>query len=373
MEEKRTRRSDVELVTELVNYLKGVKGTITQGELTQELGINSETAEKWLKILQIVKYFCPDFQYMKVGRYWIIKHFPEMTSDETKLWKQRIREMTMHPFSPPPRSSRPEAIKTFEKKLIEMAVDGIQNLKSMLKNPPERGRATEALINSLRESIVRNIDSLKSPKDEMNNILLEEFGAQLNRRVSWLNSSLRTASESDVRELQMIESEFRNKVAMRFTLFDEYDLSQLPEDASLDDVRKNIADYLMGNVEDGRKTSIERKAKERAAKTIMGDTSDRGKIINELRRKFYAGVELDHPDDMNHAPDEELIIHSAVLYCQNCNVEAPLPTHCWTGDSNVMVWEGDKFVCEKCKETASIPRCPGCSEKMGVLIKVERE
>ena len=69
---KMVRRSDLELVEEIINYLKTKKGIVTQGQLCSSVNINSETADKWLKILYLIKNDCPKFQFGKAGKYGLI-------------------------------------------------------------------------------------------------------------------------------------------------------------------------------------------------------------------------------------------------------------------------------------------------------------
>ncbi|MHA2233656.1 MAG: hypothetical protein ACXAB4_14330 [Candidatus Hodarchaeales archaeon] len=71
------RRSDLELVETMISYLGGKIGVVTQGQLCATMRINSETAEKWLKILQLVKNQCPYFTIGKAGRFGIISIFGE--------------------------------------------------------------------------------------------------------------------------------------------------------------------------------------------------------------------------------------------------------------------------------------------------------
>ncbi|MFX0117591.1 MAG: hypothetical protein ACFFB3_23805 [Candidatus Hodarchaeota archaeon] len=66
------RRKDLELVEEIIGYLKKKKGVVTQGQLSSAVGINSETAEKWLNILHFVLNECPRFKFGKAGRYGIL-------------------------------------------------------------------------------------------------------------------------------------------------------------------------------------------------------------------------------------------------------------------------------------------------------------
>ena len=66
------RRSDRELIEQMLDYLNGIKSTATEGELAAALEINSETANKWLELFLLIKEKCPDFQYRKYGRYRII-------------------------------------------------------------------------------------------------------------------------------------------------------------------------------------------------------------------------------------------------------------------------------------------------------------
>lgn len=71
------RRKDLELVKAMISYLEGKIGVVTQGQLCATIGINSETAEKWLKILHLVKNQCPYFAIGKAGRFSIISIFGE--------------------------------------------------------------------------------------------------------------------------------------------------------------------------------------------------------------------------------------------------------------------------------------------------------
>ncbi len=66
------RHTDIELVQDMLKYLKGRKGIVTQGQLCTKLGINSETAEKWLQILHLVKNECPAFEFGKTGKNGIV-------------------------------------------------------------------------------------------------------------------------------------------------------------------------------------------------------------------------------------------------------------------------------------------------------------
>ena len=66
------RRSDRELVEEMLSYLNEIKVISTEGELATVLNINSETANKWLELFLLIKKNCPDFNYKKLGRFRII-------------------------------------------------------------------------------------------------------------------------------------------------------------------------------------------------------------------------------------------------------------------------------------------------------------
>jgi len=66
------RRSDRELIEQMIDYINGIKTVATEGELAKALNINSETANKWLEIFLEVKRNCTDFQYKKLGRYRLI-------------------------------------------------------------------------------------------------------------------------------------------------------------------------------------------------------------------------------------------------------------------------------------------------------------
>jgi hypothetical protein len=77
------RRKDLELVEEIVRYLKKKKGVVTQGQLSSAVGINSDTAEKWLNILYFVLNECPRFTFGKAGRYGIVSIVEE--DDMTRI------------------------------------------------------------------------------------------------------------------------------------------------------------------------------------------------------------------------------------------------------------------------------------------------
>ncbi|MFX0093418.1 MAG: hypothetical protein ACFFBD_16825 [Candidatus Hodarchaeota archaeon] len=90
------RRKDWDIVEEIVRYIQDVAkaglGTITQGDLCSKVGINSETAEKWLTLLQFIRTECPIFRYGKAGRYRIISTaiFPD--SEVADIIKQLYLE-----------------------------------------------------------------------------------------------------------------------------------------------------------------------------------------------------------------------------------------------------------------------------------------
>ncbi len=60
------RRSDRELVEQMLNFLSGVKLVATEGELAAALNINSETANKWLELFLLIKENCPDLRNTRV-------------------------------------------------------------------------------------------------------------------------------------------------------------------------------------------------------------------------------------------------------------------------------------------------------------------
>ncbi len=84
------RRNDHDLVEAIVSYLKTKKGVVTQGQLCSAVGINSNTAEKWLAILHFVLTECPKFTFGKAGRYGVVSIFDEddltriLTLDEAR-------------------------------------------------------------------------------------------------------------------------------------------------------------------------------------------------------------------------------------------------------------------------------------------------
>jgi hypothetical protein len=79
------RRNDQDLVEAIVSYLKTKKGVVTQGQLCSTVGINSNTAEKWLAILHFVLTECPKFTFGKAGRYGVVSivDYDELTRIRT--------------------------------------------------------------------------------------------------------------------------------------------------------------------------------------------------------------------------------------------------------------------------------------------------
>lgn len=69
---RRERRTDQDLVKELIEYLKEATGTVSRGKLCKALGINPDTAEKWLEIGILFRKECPAFEYNKADHLGII-------------------------------------------------------------------------------------------------------------------------------------------------------------------------------------------------------------------------------------------------------------------------------------------------------------
>ncbi len=70
---QKQRRTDEELVRDLVLFLNNQERTISRGELCKTLGINTETAEKWLKIGLMFQNDCLSYDYDKAGQIGVIK------------------------------------------------------------------------------------------------------------------------------------------------------------------------------------------------------------------------------------------------------------------------------------------------------------
>ncbi|MHA1214828.1 MAG: hypothetical protein ACTSR2_09610 [Candidatus Hodarchaeales archaeon] len=83
---KTKRRTDYQIIEEITSYLGNVTGLITIQDLCNKMGINVKTAQKWMKIIQIIKTQCPNFQYQvsEKGSY-IIRPYFEGPEEEIQV------------------------------------------------------------------------------------------------------------------------------------------------------------------------------------------------------------------------------------------------------------------------------------------------
>jgi hypothetical protein len=57
------RRSNHEIVNSIVNYLKNTENPVKITEMSEKTRIGEKSLKKWLKILHIIRFDCPDFSY----------------------------------------------------------------------------------------------------------------------------------------------------------------------------------------------------------------------------------------------------------------------------------------------------------------------
>ena len=95
---KGKRRSDVQVVESLIQYLAKINGTVNQHELCSEMNITTKTAEKWLHLLQMIKHECPEFRYEISGDSPIIIR-PYFTGSQEEILTQIHQYLASPPNS----------------------------------------------------------------------------------------------------------------------------------------------------------------------------------------------------------------------------------------------------------------------------------
>ncbi|MBK5114793.1 MAG: hypothetical protein KGD59_15015 [Candidatus Heimdallarchaeota archaeon] len=325
------RRSDRELIEHMLTYLNDIKTVATEGELAAALKINSETANKWIEIFQLIKKNCPEFQYKKIGRYRLI--------DKVGLGglAQEISEV----------------------ELKHVAVT--------------RYRVTRFNVLNAIHSDIRKLTKMLI------------WGPRSNDMSDW-----NTTVKSSNKVLLKIIKHNLNQLAGPEGKDDAYQAFKSSLQTSLDDLMKSIKDLMTGDVSKPilKLITLERnfilklvfitrefeEAELKAGKKPDLHVVDEKEIPKGSRKNMLAEmkVTLDNLPDTLKKPDKSEIARigkrakfDPFLRCFTCNFEQEFPIHC----TQHMDYEDGQLVCEICKERLPIPKCTKCKQKLGIDVK----
>ncbi len=325
------RRSDRELVEQMLNFLSGVKLVATEGELAAALNINSETANKWLELFLLIKENCPDFHYTKLGRYRII--------DMVGLGSlaQEISQVKLkHVAGTRTRRTRFQTLNAIDHDLRMIARILIKRLK--LSERTKWNSLIEASNKAFTQIINVNINMLAGPEGKDNEF--RAFKSSLKASVGAFVKSIKDLETGDVikpkLELKKIERDFIQKIVFITQKFEESELKA------------------------GKRPDYGKREK------IIAHNTLRGRVMSELKVSLdNLPSVLEKPKWDNRDRSQKILKIIPVLRCVSCNFERQFPTHC----SRSMEYEDGNLICRKCNEKISIPACPECNQALSIEVK----
>ncbi|MHA1973489.1 MAG: hypothetical protein ACTSW1_10875 [Candidatus Hodarchaeales archaeon] len=88
---KSKRRTDYQILGDITKFILNAKGLVTLKDLCNEVGINTKTAQKWMKIIQIAKTQCPNFQYQVTEKEsYVIRPYFDGPEEEIQIRLHRL-------------------------------------------------------------------------------------------------------------------------------------------------------------------------------------------------------------------------------------------------------------------------------------------
>lgn len=325
-----SRRSDRELVEQMLNYLNEIIGVAKEGDLTRALNINSETANKWLELFMLIKEKCPDFNYKKLGRYRIID-MVDLGGLAQEISQAKLKKVTGTRY----RVTRYEVLNAI-----------YQDLKMIAKK----------LIYQLRFGEDKNwskliVDSQKAFNEILNdNVNLLAGSEGKDTEFQAFRSSLTASIEVFIKSIKNVEKAKYTSPASRLKLI------KTERDFELKIIHI-FQTYEEFEMKSGRKPDYLVLDKEKLPK------STKSSLLAELK------VNLDKLPDVLQKPDREILEKrlkkhtlAPVLKCFTCQTEQPFPIHC----TQRMDYEDGQLVCEICKKRIQIPACSECSKTLGI-------
>lgn len=320
------RRSDKDLIEEMLKYLNGIKSTVTEGEFAKELNVNSETARKWLEIFLLIKKKCPDFEYRNYGRYRIIDtfHYGSLRKDIAQA--ELNSQPKLHQVVPFEKFDEIELdLKMIASKIIKkLKFSDISDWKKLIDSGKTK------FSNFLKTKVVQL--SISDDKDEkykyFSNQLKLVFGSMLDSVEILINGD----SMKPKLELNDIKRDFIQKIAFIMAEYVEYIINsgRLKEFPNLD----------------------KRPTRPNLRKSVMSEL----KISFDQGQNYLKKLDFPKRTIQNRVP---------LLSCDSCSFDLEFPTHC----SEYMEIDGDNLKCIKCQAKISIPRCENCEQKLIFEIK----
>jgi hypothetical protein len=329
------RRSDRELVEHLLEYLNSIKTISTEGELAAALSINSETANKWLELLILIKRNCPDFQYKKVGRYRIIDMVgleglaQEISQVDLKKFKAERYSTTR--LQTRYRATRFGTLNNIHHDLRMITKMLIRRLQE--NNLSNWTTIVNDAVNVFEEVINVNLYLLASPEGKNEGFI--EFKSSLQNSIEvFIKSIIDLEPNITVKpklKLITLERDFTQKLSFIVQKFEESELKL------------------------GKKPDLFMKNHEVDPKAF------RTSMLGEMK------VKLDNLPNALQKPDLEKKKSKVepFLKCFSCNLEQPFPIHC----NQHMDYEDGVLICEICREKMTIPVCSKCNQILGIGIK----
>ncbi|MHA1521280.1 MAG: hypothetical protein ACTSRK_13935 [Promethearchaeota archaeon] len=322
------RRSDKELIEQMLEFLNGIKLVTTEGKLAAALNINSETANKWLEIFLLIKKNCPDFQYKKTGRYRIIDMvgLGNLALGISKAKLKHVAGMRV-------RTTRFKALNTIVHDVKMIARIFIKQLK--LSERTKWNSLIEASEKALAQVI--NLDLIMLAGPEGKDTDFQSFKSSLKTSIEVFVKSIKDLEAGDAikPKLNDLERDFIQKIVFNTQKFEE------------------------SEVKAGKRPNIRMNEMRKPPKTLRGMVMNELKVNLDNKSSLLKKPKWDNLDRMQKIPKS-----IPILRCDSCNFERHFPIHC----SKSMEYEDGTLICRKCDEKMPIPKCTECNQALGIGI-----
>ncbi|NHK31165.1 MAG: hypothetical protein FK730_07420 [Asgard group archaeon] len=323
------RRSDRELVEQMLNYMTYIKSIATEGELATALNINSETANKWLELFLLIKQNCPDFQYKKLGRY-------------------RIIDM--------------------------VGIGGLAQEMSQVKLTPivgsryrvTRSEALNAIHSDIRRIAKMLIWQLRQNDPDIWYVFIEDSSAAFVEVID-VNLNQLTGSDKTKKDFQAFKSSLQANIDLLFNSIKEIQADEAPKKKlKLITLERSFIQKLVYITMEFEESVLKTGKKPDYLTTKEPVISSRSNMLAEMK------VTLDNLPKVLKKPEEKELVRRQkkseiipYLKCFSCTFEQQFPIHC----SKRMDYEDGHLICEICKEKIPLPKCSNCKKPLTIGVK----